>query len=197
MNTTINAQTSSQDVSSAIDLTGGTKFYSDLFRNKMIDCVEYGYKYFPINHPDQLLKIMASEGDKQTENNLFRHDVLCETGDQRVETWKNIMNHPNMPYTDFSKKAYGLSAKDIVLHMTYGYAFWFTHAFPKETFERVVAELEKQSFFKRQHAYVEDVWQCRWEGKRKLVIGFVVSKKKFRNWFNRNKNRFLQKGKNV
>lgn len=197
MNTTMNAQTSSEDVSSATSLLGGATFYSDLFRNKVLEQVEYGgYHFLPV-YPEEVLAIMNSEGDKQTENNLFRYDVLKEIGDVRVGTWKNIMNHPNMPHTDFSKKAYGLSVRELVLHLTYGQTFWFTHAYPKEIFERVVAELGKQSFVKRQHAYVEDEWQGRWEGKRKLVVGFVVNKKKFKNWFNRNKNRFLQKAKNV
>lgn len=166
----------------------GSDSYSDIFKN-MVESQSAKM--------ENVLLIMNSEGDKQTENNLFRHDVMADTGIRRIDTWKQVMNHPNMPHTDFSKKAYGLSVKEVVLHLTFADPYWFSHAFPKEIFDRVVSELEKQSFVKRLHVYLEDVYQCRWEGKRKLTVGFVVSKKKFRKWFQQNQNRFLQKDKNT
>lgn len=125
-------------------------------------------------------------------NEAFRQRVKPKLLQETIQVTKKLYNFHTIPLRSFRNTAYAINVKDLVLVCTFGMSFWQDHPNPNGLRNHIASLLEKESFVKKFTIQMKDTTYGRWEGERSLVIGFKVSKKKFKRWFHQNENRFLQ-----
>ena len=125
-------------------------------------------------------------------NEAFRQRVKPKLLQETIQVTKKLYNFHTIPLRSFRNTAYAINVKDLVLVCTFDMSFWQDHPNPNGLRNHIASLLEKESFVKKFTIQMKDTTYGRWEGERSLVIGFKVSKKKFKRWFHQNENRFLQ-----